>query len=283
MAAASARPPAPVHVVAGALIDARGAVLIAERPAGKAYAGRWELPGGKRLPGETRRAALARELREELGLDIGRATPLIAVIHRYPGATAPVLIDAWRVASWRGEPAGLDGQRLRWCARDALATVDFLEADRPIVSALRLPRAFVRVDGVGTLAALAAAGRARTAWLVAAPAADPVLLRRLVARGDGVFLIDPARPPTDGFGAVYTRARDFERRRDGSALVGCVVHSAAQATEAAVRGAELLLVRAPQLAAAERTAIAAAGRPCYLDRATPRRAGGPPATGRLRW
>jgi len=135
-----------VHVLAGVLVDPAGRVLLAERPVGKAFAGRWEFPGGKLEAGETPHAALVRELREELGIEVLEAEPLLAVVHRYPGAPVRVLIDSWRVLSWRGTPDSLDGQRLRWCAVADLPAADILEADRPIVTALRLPA--LLVEGV---------------------------------------------------------------------------------------------------------------------------------------
>jgi mutator protein MutT len=97
---AGPRPDVPlVHVLAGVLVDCAGRVLLAERPAGKAFAGRWEFPGGKLEAGETPRSALARELQEELGIEVLEAEPLLAVVHRYPGAPVRVLIDNASLAS----------------------------------------------------------------------------------------------------------------------------------------------------------------------------------------
>ena len=126
-----------VHVVAGVVIDAADRVLIAQRPVGKHMAGGWEFPGGKLEPGEERLAGLARELREELGISIATPRPLIRVRHAYP--SREVLLDIWVVKRFSGEPLGLDGQALRWCTQDELATADLLPADKPIVAALRLP------------------------------------------------------------------------------------------------------------------------------------------------
>jgi mutator protein MutT len=126
------------HVVAAAVIDVAGRVLIAQRPPGKHLAGGWEFPGGKLEPGEDRRAGLARELREELGISlIASPRPLIRVRHAYDYGN--VLIDMWVVRQYLGEPCGLDGQALRWCTRDELESVELLPADGPIVAALRLP------------------------------------------------------------------------------------------------------------------------------------------------
>jgi mutator protein MutT len=131
-----------IHVVAAAVTDQQGRVLIAQRPPGKHLAGMWEFPGGKLEPGEGRVPGLARELREELGITIGQPRPLIRVRHTYP--YGEVLIDMWVVSRYHDEPQGLDAQALRWCHQDELATADLLPADRPIVRALRLPGRLMR-------------------------------------------------------------------------------------------------------------------------------------------
>ncbi|MEA3109713.1 MAG: 8-oxo-dGTP diphosphatase, partial [Gammaproteobacteria bacterium] len=125
-----------IHVVAAAVTDTDGRVLIAQRPPGKHLAGGWEFPGGKLEPGEARAAGLARELREELGIAIQNPRPLIRVRHTYP--SGEVLIDMWVVKSYSGEPRGLDGQALRWLSQENLEKAELLPADGPIVRALRL-------------------------------------------------------------------------------------------------------------------------------------------------
>jgi 8-oxo-dGTP diphosphatase len=146
-----------IHVVAAAVIDAAGRALIAQRPSGKHLAGGWEFPGGKLEPGEDRLKGLARELREELGISIiGTPRPLIRVHHAYP--SREVLLDIWIVKRYSGEPRGLDGQALRWCTQDGLATAELLPADKPIVAALRLPERLIqrstRYYNVGDLRSL---------------------------------------------------------------------------------------------------------------------------------
>ena len=116
--------------------------MIAQRPPGKHLAGGWEFPGGKLEPGEGRRAGLARELREELGILITSPRPLIRVRHTYP--YGEVLLDMWVVHRYRGEPRGLDSQAIRWCTQEDLEAVELLPADRPIVAALRLPEKLTR-------------------------------------------------------------------------------------------------------------------------------------------
>lgn len=126
--------PRAVLVVAAALVDGADRVLIAERPAGRHMAGRWEFPGGKVAPGESEEAALRRELREELGVEVLDARPMMRLTHRYPDRD--VELSMWMVGCYRGEPQPLDGQRLKWVARARLGGEDILEADRPFVDAL---------------------------------------------------------------------------------------------------------------------------------------------------
>jgi len=138
-----------IHVMAGVLSDAAGRVLIAQRPVGKHLAGRWEFPGGKLHPGEAPLAGLKRELAEELALDAVAAEPMIRLCHDYNDRR--VLLDVWRVTEWSGTPQGLDGQAFKWMSPDELPTVDLLEADQPIITALRLPRIARRIAGAAAL------------------------------------------------------------------------------------------------------------------------------------
>jgi len=121
-------------VVAGLLFDAEGRVLIAQRPAGKALAGRWEFPGGKVAANESAHAAIVRELREEIAIEVGRAERLMYYAAVYPEWT--IWLDVWAIEDWSGEPQGLDGQALAWVERSELHRHDILEADAPIVAAL---------------------------------------------------------------------------------------------------------------------------------------------------
>lgn len=123
-------------MVAGVVSDADGRVLICQRPPGKHMEGSWEFPGGKRDTGESRIDALRRELREELGLTLSRARPLIRYRHAYPDRQ--VDLDVWYVESFEGEARGLEGQPLDWVAPEELTACDLLPADQPIVAALTL-------------------------------------------------------------------------------------------------------------------------------------------------
>jgi len=126
-----------MHVMAGLMVDDLGRVLLAERPAGKHLAGFWEFPGGKVEPDESRLDALSRELREELGIELQSATPLIRVPWKYRDRT--VLLDAWRVDRWLGTPQSMERQALRWCEPQQIDPAIMTPADRPILQALRLP------------------------------------------------------------------------------------------------------------------------------------------------
>lgn len=124
-----------ILVVAAALYDAQGRVLIAQRPQGKHQAGRWEFPGGKVAPGESEGQALARELHEELGIEVTASRPFMRLEHSYPDRS--VELSMWIVERFSGTPRSLDGQQLRWLAPADLVHADLLEADRPFVEALR--------------------------------------------------------------------------------------------------------------------------------------------------
>jgi 8-oxo-dGTP diphosphatase len=123
-----------MHVMAGVLRDDRGRALLAQRPAGKHLAGMWEFPGGKIEPGEAPLAALSRELREELGISVIRARPLIQVPWRY--GQRELLLDAWGVEQWDGEPQSLEGQSLQWQLPDQIDPAMLTPADGPILQAL---------------------------------------------------------------------------------------------------------------------------------------------------
>ncbi len=153
-------------MVAAAVTDAAGRILIAQRPPGKHLAGGWEFPGGKLEAGEDRRSGLARELREELGIGISTPRPLIRVRHAYD--FGDVLIDMWVVKRYSGRPAGLDRQALRWVSQEELEAVELLPADGPIVAALRLPERLAEAStafyALGELGGPDAGGRLHGVW-----------------------------------------------------------------------------------------------------------------------
>lgn len=125
-----------VHVMAGLLLADDGRVLLALRPAGKHLAGMWEFPGGKLEPGEGPLEALARELREELGIELDplhAAEPLVQVPWQY--GELSLMLDAWVVRHWRGDPQSLEGQALQWLAPEQIDPLIITPADGPILQA----------------------------------------------------------------------------------------------------------------------------------------------------
>jgi 8-oxo-dGTP diphosphatase len=124
-------------VVAVALIDVDGRILLAQRPAGKAMAGLWEFPGGKVDDGEIPEAALIRELREELGIDVAASclAPFTFASHAYAGFHLLMPLYVCRI--WQGVVAGREGQRLAWVRPAKLADYPMPPADKPLVAMLR--------------------------------------------------------------------------------------------------------------------------------------------------
>lgn len=139
--------PAPVDVIAGVITDAGGRILLARRTEGRDLAGFWEFPGGKREPGETAEAALARELQEELGIDVDVGDPLIAVPQAYPHKR--LRLDVRHIRAWRGTPRGHEGQALAWVPPDKLPGYAMPPADRPVVAALLRPDRYLVTPACG--------------------------------------------------------------------------------------------------------------------------------------
>ncbi|WP_019341773.1 Nudix family hydrolase [Stutzerimonas stutzeri] len=130
-----------LHVAAGVIRGCDGHVLIAKRSMDKHQGGLWEFPGGKVEEGETAEGALARELAEELGIAVTAARPLIQVRHDYPDKQ--VLLDVWEVLEFDGEPHGAEGQPLAWEPAENLHRYEFPAANRPIITAARLPKSYL--------------------------------------------------------------------------------------------------------------------------------------------
>ena len=137
-----------IEVAAGILADARGRVLLMRRLPGKHLAGLWEFPGGKLERGETIEQALARELREELGIEVRACAPLISIPWRYPEKT--VRLHALRVTAWSDEPRAREGHPLRWVPVDEMEVAQMPPADAPIVVALRLPPYYAITEKPGS-------------------------------------------------------------------------------------------------------------------------------------
>ncbi|OGA14998.1 MAG: DNA mismatch repair protein MutT [Betaproteobacteria bacterium RIFCSPLOWO2_02_FULL_66_14] len=133
-----------VEVAAAVIERADGAFLLAQRPAGKVYAGWWEFPGGKVHGGETAAQALSRELHEELGVEVTRAYPWITRVHAYEHAT--VRLNFFRVVAWRGEPHPRENQAFVWQRFDSPMAEPMLPANAPVLVSLALPLEYAITD-----------------------------------------------------------------------------------------------------------------------------------------
>jgi len=129
-----------VDVAVGVVTRADGRVLLAERPAGKPAAGYWEFPGGKFEGGEYPKQALARELHEELGVELDEACPWITRSYSYPHMN--VRLHMYRVLRWHGEPHGREGQSLSWEDPCSVNVSPLLPANHSILGALNLPQVY---------------------------------------------------------------------------------------------------------------------------------------------
>lgn len=123
-----------VHVAVAVILDSKNNVLITRRAADAHQGGLWEFPGGKVEEGETLQTALSRELREELGIDIGGSAALVQVRHDYGDKT--VFLDVHVVREFSGEPRGLEQQPMAWVAPQELRHYLFPAANVPIVEAV---------------------------------------------------------------------------------------------------------------------------------------------------
>jgi len=133
-----------VEVAAAVIRRADGAFLLAQRPAGKVYAGYWEFPGGKVEPGEAAERALARELHEEIGIDACTAYPWITRVYAYPHAT--VRLNFFRVTAWKGDPHPREEQAITWQRFGAPLVEPMLPANAPVLAALALPHEYAITD-----------------------------------------------------------------------------------------------------------------------------------------
>ena len=127
----------PLKVAAAVILKPDGQFLLAQRPAGKPYAGYWEFPGGKVKAHESSEQALRRELQEELGIRAEQIYPWLTRTFCYPHATVRLCFH--RVLRWSGEPHGRENQQLSWQRAEQVVVAPLLPANGPLLRALILP------------------------------------------------------------------------------------------------------------------------------------------------
>jgi len=123
-------------VVAAALVDKAGRILLQQRAPGRAMAGLWEFPGGKVEPGELPEAALVRELREELGIDVEDASLAPACFASAAVGERHMILLLYLCRQWRGTPRPLDASALKWLRPAEMIAAEMPPADRPLIDLL---------------------------------------------------------------------------------------------------------------------------------------------------
>ena len=248
-----------IHVAVGVLRDAQGRVLIAKRPDHVHQGGLWEFPGGKVEPGESVTVALRRELREELGVCVRAERPLIQVRHAYPGRA--VLLDVFHVDEFDGEPHGREGQPVAWVETERLHHRAFPAANRPILTAARLPDRYLITPPPGedenafleTLEQSLGNG-VRLAQL-RAPGWDHRRLEPLARKAQAICArhgarllanADPAQVMAWGLDGAHLNGRRLmaldERPAPASLLLGASCHNPAELTQAQALGADFCVL-----------------------------------------
>ena len=122
-----------IHVAVGVILQGQS-ILLALRSSKQHQGGKWEFPGGKVEQDESVQQALARELQEEVAIEITQCQAFMQLEYAYPEKT--VLLDIYLVSAFNGEPHGREGQPLRWVAIDELSSIEFPDANQPIVERL---------------------------------------------------------------------------------------------------------------------------------------------------
>ena len=129
-------PKTPLMVVAAALVDRDGRLLVQQRPEGLSMAGLWEFPGGKLEPGETPEQALIRELGEELAIDVDHACLAPACFASEPLGDRHLLLLLYVCRKWRGTPVAQHASALRWVRPVELHGLAMPPADKPLIGLL---------------------------------------------------------------------------------------------------------------------------------------------------
>ena len=127
-------------VAAAALINYAGEILLAQRPAGKRLAGKWEFPGGKLEAGESPEIALCRELQEELGITVQPkdCDPFWFLSHDYMAEFGfHLLMPVYTIRCWQGTPSALEHAAISWVHPRDMSHMEMIEADAELVAKLQ--------------------------------------------------------------------------------------------------------------------------------------------------
>jgi 8-oxo-dGTP diphosphatase len=235
-----------IEVAAAVIERPDGRFLLAQRPPGKVYAGYWEFPGGKVEPDEPASRALARELHEELGIDVRTVYPWITREYVYPHGH--VRLHFFRVLAWRGEPHPREEQAIAWQAADASPMSPMLPANAPVLAALALAREYAVTDAMhmGTAVLLGALERRLAQGLKLVQVREPEMGReareRLTSQVIGLAHRYGAKVltkmPVAGADGVHCSAAELMRleRRAEQGLAAASCHTRAELEHAMALG-----------------------------------------------
>jgi len=242
--------PAPeeiVDVAAAVISRPDGQFLLARRPQGRPYPGYWEFPGGKIEPGETPAHALARELNEELGIQVRQASPWVTRVYRYPHAT--VRLHFFRTTEWAGEPQCLEHQAIAWQSIETLSVSPLLPANGPILDALAL----APIYAISNAAELGAKE-------------FPARLERALKAGLRLFQFREKTFPQREWDALLAKTVELAHAHGARIMVNCAINCAdiGRAKQAGADG--IHLTSRALLAARARPQIALVGGSCHNER-----------------
>jgi 8-oxo-dGTP diphosphatase len=227
-----------IEVAAAVLQRPDGSFLLAQRPAGKVYAGYWEFPGGKIESGEAPARALARELQEELGIEIAEAFPWLTRVFTYPHGT--VRLRFFKVFSWSNEPHPREEQAIAWQRLGEPMAAPMLPANAPVLASLALPDEYAITDASrrGSAQMLAALERALERGLrllqVREPGMDEERRRRFTEQAIGLAHRHGCKVLTksafEGADGVHVTAVELMRlnERPRGVLVAASCHTRAE-------------------------------------------------------
>jgi 8-oxo-dGTP diphosphatase len=205
-----AEPEKRLEVAAAVIFNEQGQFLLAQRPAGKAYAGYWEFPGGKIERDEVARAALARELHEELGIEVTTAYPWLTRDYDYEHAA--VRLRFFRVLGWTGNLHGRESQHFSWQTVRQVTVTPVLPANGPILRALELPPVY----GITHASALG-------------PALQLERIERALGRGLRLIQVREPTMAADALADFSSKVVHLARRYGALVLVNAGVEIATQA------------------------------------------------------